>query len=108
MDASETIKLIKSTYEKNEYGVAQKREIARPVYVQVDSVTQSEFFQAGANGLKPEYRFTMFRYDYDNETIVEYNNERYSVYRTYIQRKDIIELYVTKDKGVQNGRNDST
>jgi SPP1 family predicted phage head-tail adaptor len=108
MDASETIKLIKITYEKNEYGVPQKKENPRQVYVQVDSVTQSEFFQAGANGLKPEYRFTMFRYDYDNETIVEYNNERYSVYRTYIQRKDIIELYVTKDKGVQNGRDDST
>jgi len=108
MDASEVIKLIKITYTKDDYGVSRKQETARQVYVQVDSVTQSEFFQAGANGLKPEYRFTMFRYDYDKETIVEYDRDRYSVYRTYIQRKDIIELYVTKDKGVQNGGNNST
>lgn len=108
MDASETIKLIKITYEKNEYGVAQKKEIVNPVYAQVKDATQSEFFQAGANGIKAEKKFTMFFYDYDNETIIEYNGERYSVYRTHRPRKDIIELYVTKDKGVQNGGNNST
>lgn len=44
----------------------------------------------------------MFRHDYDGEPIVEYNGQRYSVYRTYIGRDDTIELYVER-KGGSNG-----
>lgn len=101
MDRSEPIKLIKVTYQKDEYGVSRKVETVREVFAQVDSASQSEFYQGGQAGLKPELRFTMFRFDYGKETIVEYENERYSIYRTYRAKNDNIELYVQKEAGRQ-------
>ena len=46
MDRSEPIKLIKVTYQKDEYGVNRKVETVREVFAQVDSASQSEFYQA--------------------------------------------------------------
>ena len=66
----------------------------------VSSVIRAEFFDAGRNGLNPEYVFTMFFGDYNGERIVEYNGKRYAVYRTYHARTDIIELYVQREGGV--------
>lgn len=71
----------------------------RDVFCQVDSVTQSEFFEGGRNGLNPEYRFTMFAADYQGERNVIYNGHQFSVYRTYQPRTDIIELYVERKGG---------
>ena len=71
----------------------------REVFCQVDSVTQTEFFEGGRNGLNPEYRFTMFAYDYQDERIVEYNGRLYAIYRTYQPRTDIIELYAERKGG---------
>ena len=108
MDRSDVLTLIGKTYRSDAFGIQKATETRRNVYCNVSSVTRTEWSEGGRLGLNPELRFTMFFYDYDNETIIEYNGERYSVYRTHRPRKDIIELYVTKDKGVQNGRNDST
>ena len=102
MDRSETIKLIKYDYIQNDFGVRDKREITeRQVFCHVDSVTGREYFEGGANGIKPEYRITMFKYDYDNEEVLEYKGVLYQVYRTYFSKNDMIELYVQKRKGVE-------
>lgn len=71
----------------------------REVFCQVDSVTQSEFFEGGRNGLNPEYRFTMFAADYQGERTVEYKQRTYGIYRTYQPRTDIIELYAERKGG---------
>ena len=102
MDRSDIINLISVTTARDEYGVMRKTETSKQVFCRVDSVTASEFFEGGRNGLNPEYRMTMFRHDYSGEPIVEYNGQRYSVYRTYIGRDDTIELYVER-KGGSNG-----
>lgn len=102
MDMSAVISLIERTKTQDDYGVWQTQETSRDVFCQVDSVTRQEFFEGGRNGLNPEYRMTMFRHDYDGETVVEYSGLRYSVYRTYIGRNDTIELYVER-KGGTNG-----
>ena len=102
MDRSDIITLVAVTRTQNDYGQWVASESTRDVYCQVDSVTQSEFFEGGRNGLNPEYRFTMFFADYENEPIVEYKGLRYSVYRTYLNRNDKIELYVER-KGGTNG-----
>ena len=44
----------------------------------------------------------MFFGDYSGESVVEYNGGTYSVYRTYLRKTDIIELYVER-KGGTNG-----
>lgn len=99
MDRSEVITLVTKSWQQDSYGVLRSTETTTDVYVNVSSVSESEFFDAGQHELKPEYRFTMFRYDYDGQETVVYNSVRYSVYRTYIGRNDTIELYVEKDGG---------
>ena len=102
MDRSDVIDLINQRVEKNEYGVWTKTDSSRTVFCKVDSVTASEFFDGGRNGLNPEYRFTMFSGDYQGERVVEYNGERFGVYRTYKAKNDMIELYCER-KGGTNG-----
>jgi SPP1 family predicted phage head-tail adaptor len=101
MDRSDVIKLISVTTAQDDYGIWQKTETAKQVFCRVSSISQTEFFDAGRNGLNPEYRFIVFFGDYENEMIVEYKGQRYAVYRTY-QRNDDMELYVER-KGGTNG-----
>lgn len=99
LDRSDVVTLISKTKTQDDYGVWRTTENKKDVYAQVDSVTRQEFFEGGRNGLNPEFRFTMFRFDYEGETIAEYGGNRYSVYRTYIGRNDTIELYVERKGG---------
>lgn len=95
--------LVTPKMEDDDYGIPQiSGEELVTVLARIESVTASEFFDGGRNGLRPEYRFTMFLYDYDGQKEVEYDGVRYSVYRTYMGKSDTIELYVQL-KGETNG-----
>lgn len=103
MDRSSVITLIAETSAQDENGVWRTTEERRDVFCNASSVTQTEFFEGGRNGLNPEYRFTMFFADYNDEKVIEYNGKRYGVYRTYQARTDELELYVER-KGGTNGK----
>ena len=103
MDRSDEIVLIKESFETDENGVQRAVRTSRSVYAQVDSITRSEFYEAGRSGLNPEFRFAVFAGDYDGETLVEYRGKTYAVYRTYLGRNDTLELYVQR-KGGTNGK----
>lgn len=103
MDRSDVITLVAEVKTQNDYGVWETRTTTRDVFCQVDSVSRSEFFEAGRNGLNPEYRFTMFAPDYEGERTVKYHGKAYSIYRTYLGRTDTIELYAER-KGGTNGK----
>lgn len=75
----------------------------KTVFCNVNSVSRNEFFEAGRNGLNPEFVFTMFFGDYEGEHTLIYNGLAYAVYRTYRGRNDTIELYVER-KGGTNGK----
>lgn len=100
MDRSIVIYLVSNNKKQNEYGVWEDDTTKRKVFAEVTSVGQSEWFEGGRNGLNPELRFRMFRYDYKGESLVEYNGITYSIYRTYIDRNEIIELYCEKREGI--------
>ena len=105
MDRSDVIKLIPITYAKDANGIQRATEgEPRAVMCQVDSVTRSEFFEAGRNGLNPEFVFRVFFGDYERARLVEYRGKRYSIYRTYHGRNDMMELYAER-KGGTNGGN---
>lgn len=100
MDRSDVIELIPVTYTKDSAGISRPTEgTHRQVMCQVDSVTRQEFFEAGRNGLNPEFVFKVFFGDYEGERIVEYKGNRYGVYRTYQRRNDTVELYVERKGG---------
>lgn len=98
MDKSEVIFLISSAYTKNDNGVFETVEAKKQVFCSADSALQSEFFNGGLNGLKPQKKFTLFKYDYNDEKVIEFKRKRYTVYRTY-EKDDDIELYTELRKG---------
>lgn len=100
MDRSDVITLIKETQTQDANGVWRKQTAEREVFCQVNSITRAEFFDAGRNGLNPEYSFSMFFGDYDGERTVRYKGQMYGVYRTYHERTDVLELYVERKGGV--------
>lgn len=99
MDRSDVINLISETRTQDDYGRWIATKTSKQVMCQVDSITRAEFFEGGRNGLNPEFKFTMFFGDYSGESIVEYQGKTYAVYRTYLRRTDIIELYVERKGG---------
>lgn len=99
MDRSDVINLISITQQQDEYGQWVDTPTSKQVFCQVESVGQREFFEAGRNGLNPEFKFTLFGGDYNNEPLVEYKGNQYSVYRTYLTKSDKMELYVERKGG---------
>lgn len=99
MDRSTPIYLISIEKSQDNKGVWRKTETKHKVYANVRTATASEFFEGGRNGLNPSYTFTMFKHDYHNETIVEYNSQRYSIYRVYERATDSLELHAERQGG---------
>ena len=99
MDRSVVISLLTETKSKDSYGVTTTSYTSRDVYAQLNSITRAEFYEAGRNGLNPEFMFSMFAGDYNGERVVRYNGETYAVYRTYFARTDTVELYVQREGG---------
>ena len=70
------------------------------VFATVEGIGQKEFFAAAQAGFKAEFKISVWRSDYDGQSLVEYGGQRYSVYRTYPRPDDHIELYLTSKVGV--------
>ena len=102
MDRSDVIKLFTQSYAMDEIGQQIAAETAREVFCNVGSVSRAEWFDAGRNGMKPQYKVTMFAPDYAGETIAEYGGKRYGVYRTYLGQNETVELYLEQKGGVEN------
>lgn len=81
---NDVISLISGTTTVDEYGDITTSETSRTVFCEVRSIGQKEFYEAHATGLQPEIKFVLADfYDYANEKIVEHNETRYHVLRTY-------------------------
>ena len=106
MDRSDVLALVTETNVQDDYGVWRKSTTESTVYCQVESVTRQEFYDAGRNGLNPEYKFVIFVGDYAGQRTVKYNGDYYAVYRTYLAKNDNLELYVERQGGT-NGEGDN-
>ena len=99
------IKLMKETNTVNEYGDTVQTFTERTVFAEVKSITQSEFYQAQATGLKPEIKFVIADFvDYQGEKILSYkpfgsaSAEDYTVLRTY---RNKINLEIVCKRGIE-------
>ena len=99
MNLPTPIYLLSEKFERDENGVMVATMTKRKVYANIDSVTGREWFEGGRIGLNPEFRMTMFAYDYAGEKLLKYNGIIYTIYRTYITDNDEIELYVQRREG---------
>lgn len=98
------IDLITITTEKDDLNqVVEKLRTSTTVWAEIDSVTQSEFYEAGRLGFQPDFRATIYDFEYTDEPIVKWNGKLYSVYRTYyINGADRVELYCTERGGTKD------
>lgn len=70
------------------------------VYCNEKSIKASEFYQAQAVGMKPEVSIELMLVDYSKEKYIKYDDEEYTVLRTYKTSSEKIEL--TLIRGVNN------
>lgn len=95
----DVITLVKETKTQDANGIHRIQTSTREVFCVCESVSRSEFYEAGRNGLNPEYKFILFFGDYEGERTVIYNGQPYAVYRTYKGKTDDIELYAERKGG---------
>lgn len=96
-----TAYLIRLTYEKDIIGQPIPVEEAIEVLCHIESIGQREFFSAGQNGINSDLKIVTQAVNYNNEMIIEYNGERYGIYRTYRKtNSDEIELYCEWKGGI--------
>lgn len=87
---NDVIFLISTQKTKNKVGDLIEERIQTMRFAKVKSIGQSEFYQAQAQGMKPEIKFVLADYlDYDNQEEVVYNNFVYKVLRTYRQGNEM-------------------
>ena len=99
MNKAKSISLHTIAYTTDAIGQQISSVTLKPVFAYVRSASQSEFFNAGQNGLKPDKVFDVLVTEYDGETELTYNNEVYSIYRVYERDDARVELYTEKRTG---------
>ena len=81
---NDILSLVQQTHSVDDYGDPVVTETSRDIFCGIRSIGQKEFYQAQAVGLQPELKFVLADYlDYNDETLVDYNGQRYRVLRTY-------------------------
>ena len=70
-----------------------KTERKSEIMVSVSSITRAEWDAAGRHGHKPQIVLATPRFNYSDETVIDFEGKRYDVYRTYTD-DDSIELYL--------------
>lgn len=70
------------------------------IFCEVESITQSEYIAAGQKDIKPSYKFTVWAFEYNNQTEVEYEGQKLTIYRTYNKKnEEKMELYAERRLG---------
>lgn len=100
MDRSRILTLIRCSYSADNIGQQVPQEQSREVFCNITSVSREEWMDGGKQGLRPEYRATLFAYDYDGETVAELDGVRYAVYRTFLGANETVELYLERQAGI--------
>lgn len=86
--------LITKTSTQDEIGALIEKEVKTDVFAQVRSVSRSEFWNAGQKGLSPSLVAVTRYTNYDDQTEAIWKGKRYTIYRTYFDGHDDIELYL--------------
>lgn len=93
-------KVEQSVNDLNEIIYAEKK---RSVYAIQKFVRQSEFFQAQANGLKPDCVVVINAFEYNNEEFCYLEGKKFKIYRAFqIKNSERVELYLTDVVGENN------
>ena len=90
---NEVIYLLSTQHITNKVGDLIEVPIKTMRFARLKSIGQTEFYQAQAQGLKPEIKFVLADYlDYENQEEVIYKGFRYKVLRTFTTEQNEIEI----------------
>ena len=100
----EIILVKESSYYDDSIGQCLTQEEMRKVWASIQTVTRSEWWDAGQRGLQPQLVVTTPMVNYEGEEIVQIGTgekaKRYGVYRAYFpDDSDMIELYLEGKAG---------
>lgn len=84
---------------KNQYGDVEKKIIyyEQHEFVNVKSVGYREFYEAQANGFKPEIILEMSSFSYNMQEYILFNDVVYKVIKTYQKGLDSIEITLQRE-----------
>lgn len=93
--------LIAVSYEQDNIGQQIAAETSADVWAHLRSVSRSEWYAAGRDGMQPAIVAEMPIVNYHGERTAVWHGKRYNVYRTYfVDGSDVIELYLEERVGV--------
>lgn len=99
MNRVKKIYLLTSTYTSDDIGQQIPVDTKKAVFAYVRSASQSEFFNAGEAGFKPDKVFDVLLTEYEGQSGVEFGSDVYTIYRTYDRDDGRVELYAEKRVG---------
>ena len=101
MNRADVIQLISEN--RTGHGVHEAvTETTRTVMCEVQSVRRSEYYNALNAGFQPEYVFKLtLAEDYQNERLVLFHGQKFTVVRTYLTEDEGIEI--TVERSDENG-----
>lgn len=94
-----TAKLVGTTIERDALGVSHKMETERSVACNVYSISASAYYAAAQAGVKPRAVIEVRRCAYSDETIVEFEGERYAVESAMRSGSDSVRLTLVERTG---------
>lgn len=96
---NDVIELEYFTYkDSDDIGDIVKEEIYwNEIYAKKKSITQGEFYQAQAQGFKPELKFEINSFEYENNKKIRYKGRVYKILRTYEVSSEKIEIVCIGD-----------
>lgn len=91
--------LLSITTTQDEIGQFIKEEKPAMVFCSKLSITRAEFNASGQLGHKPEIMLVVDADAYDNEGFLEYQNKKYTIYKTFQRVDHYTELYCEVKSG---------
>lgn len=73
-----------------------------PIFCSFQSISYKEFYQAQTSGFKPELILKISTFDYSKQSYVKYEDENYTILKTYVIQDNIDEMLLTLVKGIFN------
>ncbi len=89
MRHKDVISLVGIEIIEDDLGNQIEQETLREVFANEFDITATEYYEAGAQGLKAEKRFEIYGFEYQGETKFKYDGEEYDIIRTQTKGEKI-------------------
>lgn len=72
------------------------------IFCEFQSLSYKEFYQAQSSGFKPEMNLKISSWDYENQEYVRYENEVYTILKTYVIADNPDSMLLTLVRGIKD------